>query len=784
MRDGEDASSVIRAVKARIRDLAGTVPGTTFVPVYDRSALIERVTMTLTRALAEEMIVVALVIGLFLLHVRSALVAAVALPISVLLSFVVMRVFGVSSNVMSLGGIAIAIGAVVDGAIVIVEHAHKRLEEVAPGAPRDVRAIVTEAAVEVGPSIFYALAIVTVSFLPVFGLTGQAAKLFHPLAATKTSAMGIAAVLSVTLIPALVMLAVRGRIRPEGEHPISRVLIAAYRPFVHVALKNPRTTLLIGAFAVVSAVPLAMSMKSEFMPSLDEGDFLYMPTTFPGISVDEASRVLRVQDAALRAVPEVLSVYGKVGRAETATDPAPVEMVETIIRLKPRESFRSVPSVRFWSVMPMFTHGAFRALWPDTRKLEASEVARELQQAVALPGFVDAFTMPIRTRIDMLTTGIRTPVGIKIHGPDALRLDVIAQDVAMSLQEVRGTRSAIAERTSGGLIVDVIPRRDSILRHASDTESLMSTLESSIGGLRATTIVDGRQRTDVELRYARDRRDSIAEVKDIWVPIGEGAERHLARLGELADVVSTVGPSMIRSENGQLVAYVYVDVDESRDLDTYVNDVKRVLDGNRALPPGYHFEVAGDYERLRETRARFQFLVPITIVIIFALLMLHLGSVVEALIVFLSVPFAMVGSVWVLHLLDYRWSTAVVVGMLALLGLAAQTGVVMVLYLDRAYDKRKREGRIRNLDDIVAAHEEGTVLRVRPKVMTVITAMIGLTPLLWASGTGAEVMKRIAAPMIGGLLSSAFLTLELLPVVYTYWRYAQLKRETARGSAQ
>ncbi len=893
-REGANARAVIRDVKARLASLSGALPeGVRVVPVYDRATLIDAAVATLRGALVEEMIVVAAVILLFLLHVRSALVPVIVLPLAVAASFLPMRALGVSSNVMSLGGIAIAIGAMVDAAIVIVENAHKRLEHAPAGTPR--REVLLESAREVGPAIFFSLLIVTVAFLPVFGLTGQAGRLFRPLALTKTFAMLGSALLAITLAPALLVTLVRGRIRAEHEHPVSRRLIALYRPFVDVALRNPRTTVLLGVLAVLSAAPLVPRIGGEFMPPLDEGDLLYMPTTLPGVAPAEAARALRVQDRAIRAFPEVLSVYGKAGRADTATDPAPLEMVETVVRLRPRAEWRTIEAPRWWSrLAPAPLAPLLRRVWPDRRPRTTSELAAELAEAARLPGYGASLTMPIRTRIDMLSTGVRTEVGVKVLGDDLRAIDATTAAIARALTQVRGTSSAIAERSAGGVFVDIVPRREALARYGIDQGTLLDVVATAVGGERATTVLDGRARFDVTVRYVRDRRLDLDALRAVLVPIGPGASAMpaddgmgdgrtgalspldaralLARptltqsmpmgagdvgargaplppagamggtasdimaaspsgemvsgmrtpmpsampganggampgapgdamgrgpttplsdssraraaggllhvpLGELADVTLVDGPAMIRSEDGRLAGLVFVDVDtEARDLSGYVRDARAHVARTVPRPAGVEIRWTGQYEQVEETNARLAVLLPLTIALVLLLLYLHLRSVVEVLIVSLTVPFALVGSVWALWLLDYRWSAAVGVGVVALIGLAAETGIVMVLYLDRAYEARLREGRIRTLADIVAAHEEGTVARVRPKVMTVATALFGLLPLLWSEGAGADVMKRIAAPMVGGLVTSLFLTLEILPVVYTWWRYRQLRQ--------
>jgi len=903
-RDGANAMEVIDRVKQTLARLESSLPdGVEIVTVYDRSALISRAVDTLRGALTEELIVVALVIFLFLLHFRSSLVPIVILPLSVAAAFIPMYLLGLSSNIMSLGGIAIAIGAMVDATIVIVENAHKRLEHAPPDADR--RQVLIDSAKEVGPPIFFSLLIIMVSFLPIFGLTGQGGRLFRPLAYTKTFAMLSAAIFAVTLGPALLRWFVRGRIRPEHEHPISRILIGAYKPFVHVALRNPKTTLLIGAFAVLSVLPIIGKIGNEFMPPLDEGDLLYMPTTAPGISIEEAARSLSTQDRVLRSFPEVMTVYGKVGRADTATDPAPLDMIEAVVQLRPRDEWRMVHEERWWSGWaPGFLEPMLGIPWPDQRRITADELINEMADAVRMPGWTAALTMPVKTRIDMLTTGVRTPVGIKVLGDDLATIERVGLEIEHALGAVRGTRSVFAERSTNGYYIDVVPRNEALARYGLSAGDVLDVVESTVGGATVTTILDGRRRYGLTLRYPRDRRLSIEALERILVPVrgggagmpapsmgasdgggvtgdardrliestlggplyaqagmgtqgggsgmpnvgtqlppaagqsggagmsggagtsggagmsggagtsggagmsgGAGPSRAAGMgaapgagsailpgafrgagapiasqgllqvpLGELAEIRVTSGPPMIKNEAGRLAGYVFVDVDLAlRDLGSYVEEAQQRVQESVSVPAGYELVWTGQYQQMQETRDRMVLLLPLTLLLIIALLWIHLRNPVEVLIVLLSVPFALIGSVWTLYLLDYRLSTAVWVGIIALIGLASQTGVVMVMYLDHAYERRLREGRIRSLDDIIAAHEEGTVQRVRPKVMTVMTAMIGLVPLLWADGTGADVMKRIAAPMVGGLITSLFLTLELLPVVYTYWRYAQLR---------
>ena len=712
-----------------------------------------------------------------------------SLPLAVLLAFIPMAWLGIPATIMSLGGIAIAVGATVDAEIVMIEACHKRLEHAPKNlSTRERRKLLAAAAREVTPAIFFSLLIVAVAFIPVFGLEGQAGRLFKPLAYTKTFVMLAAALLSVTFAPALRDLLIRGKIRREADHPVSRLIRAAYEPFVYIALRRPITTLAIGGLAVLSAVPVAMRLGNEFMPALNEGDILYMPTTLPGLSIEEAKRQLARQDAILAGFPEVASVFGKVGRAETPTDPAPLSMVETVVQLKPPEQWPTVHESRWHSAWAPRWLG-LQHLWPETRPERWDELVAKLSASLQQPGWTGAYTMPIRARIDMLSTGVRTPVGVKIFGPDLAAIERSGLALERLLRDVPGTRSILYERSLGGVYVDIVPKRDALARHGLRPEDVSDLVENAVGGETITTTVEGRRRFSVQLRLAEDARSSPDRLRELPVPLGPSAPGVIARtvpLAELADVVLADGPPMLRSEAGLLVGYVYVDLEPWKDLGGYVDDARARVDAaiaRRELPldAGMYLRWTGQYEELAAMQARMRLLLPLTLMLVALLLYLQFRNLTEVLIVLLSVPFALVGSVWMLWLLDYRLSTAVFVGLIALVGLAAQTGVVMIVYIDHAFERRLRAGKIRDRSDIVWAHMEGTVLRVRPKLMTVATMLIGLTPLLWATGSGADVMKRIAAPMIGGLLSSAFLTLELIPVVYTYWRVAQLRRSQRTG---
>jgi Cu(I)/Ag(I) efflux system membrane protein CusA/SilA len=873
MRYGENALHVIERVKKKFAELQPSFPpGVEVKIVYDRSGLIERAIDTLRHTLLEEAIVVSLIIFIFLLHFRSTLVPVLSLPVAVGLAFVPMYFLKINSNIMSLGGIAIAIGAMVDAAIVLVENAHKHLETAPPGSDR--QKVIIEAAKEVGPPIFFSLLIITVAFLPIFGLNGQAGRLFKPLAFTKTFSMGFAALVSITLAPALMALFIRGKIKHEKDHPVSRAMISVYRPFAWVALKNPKTTIAIGLAAVLATVPMAMRLGNEFMPPLNEGDMLYMPTTFPNISIEEAKRYIQVQDRLIRTVPEVESVFGKAGRSETPTDPAPLSMVETVVQLKPREQWRMLDDRRWYSRRaPGWLKPVFRPFWPDRHRITWQELTDELNRTVQMPGWTNAWTMPIKTRIDMLSTGIRTPIGVKIFGASLDTIERIGMDLERSISKVPNTRSVYSDRSTGGFYIDIIPNREALARYGLTLGEVQDVIEAAVGGQPIEVTVEGRNRFSINVRYPRELRQDVEHLKHVLVPlhgaggrapsqgmgggmgtapeaapvllasagISDAGDDYLAQamgapggnktsgsgsgmsgvnagggmggspgmsgggqgnvlppgpsgssgggwwpepsgphvpLGQVAEIRVVTGPPMIRDEAGMLTGYVYVDMDAAKkDIGSYVDEAKKVVEKETRLPTGYFLKWTGQYELLQQMQARMRFLVPLTLVIVLLLLYMNFGNLTEALIVLASVPFALVGSIWLMAILHYNLSTAVWVGIIALVGLAAQTGVVMVVYCDSSYHKYKAAGRIRDLDDIVEATLEGSVQRVRPKLMTVATMMIGLVPLLWSQGAGADVMKRVAAPMVGGLFTSAFLTLEIIPVVYTYWRYAQLRKE-------
>jgi Cu(I)/Ag(I) efflux system membrane protein CusA/SilA len=739
-RDGQNALRVIDSVKQKLAEIAPSLPqGVRVEAVYDRSDLIHRAIETLKHTLTEESIIVALVCIVFLLHVRSALVAILMLPVGVLIAMGLLHVLGLSSNIMSLGGIAIALGAMVDAAIVMIENAHKHLERAAPGTSR--AKILTDAALEVGPALFFSLAVITVSFLPVFTLEDQEGRLFKPLALTKTFAMGGAALLSITLVPVLMQLFVRGRILPEARNPINRVLIWLYRPVIAGVLRARLPTILLALLVLAATVIPLKRLGSEFMPTLNEGTLMYMPVSVPGMSVTKAAELLQTSDRIIKSFPEVASVFGKAGRAATATDPAPVEMFETIINLKPEDQWR--PSVTV-----------------DT-------LIAEMNKALQFPGISNAWTMPIKARIDMLSTGIRTPIGVKVYGPDLAGIDRLSREIEADLRQVPGTSSAYAERVQNGYYLEITPDRPALARYGLTVGDLQETIATALGGETVTTTVEGRERYTVNVRYLRGlRNDPQAIATQVLV---QGMGGPAVPLGQVASVQPTQGPPMIRTENAQLVNYIYVDMHD-RDIGGYVADAQRALAQKVRIPPGYRLEWSGQFEYLERAKAKLAIVVPITLVIIFVLLYLNFGRLTETLIVMLSVPFALVGGVWLMDFMHFNMSVAVAVGFIALAGVAAETGVVMLIYLDHALTGRRArcatENRIFTRDDLHAAIMAGAVERVRPKMMTVTAIIAGLLPILWSHGTGSELMQRIAVPMIGGMVSSTALTLIVIPAVY------------------
>ncbi len=746
MRFGSDALQTLKAVKQRITEVQRTLPSRVrLVPVYDRSDLIHRAIANVNRTLLEESLIVALVSVLFLLHFRSALVAIVTLPLGILISFLVMRSLGVGANIMSLGGIAIAMGAMVDAAIVMIENMHKHLER--EGAGRDRWDIVRDAAVQVGPPLFFSLLIITVSFLPVFSLEQQEGRLFKPLAFTKTFAMAGAALLSITLVPVLMGYLVRGRIRPQEANPVNRWLMRAYRPVIAWVLHHP-WRVVVGAAVVLAATVLPWSrLGSEFMPPLDEGSLLFMPTTVPGVSIGQAREIMRYQDSVLASFPEVASVFGKVGRANTATDPAPLDMYETTVVLKPHDQWR-----------PGMT---------------TERLVSEMDRAVRLPGVTNAWTMPIKNRIDMLATGVRTPIGIKVYGPNLDTLQQLGIEVERIVKGVPGTRNVFAERNVSGYYVDVKTDRVQAARFGLNAGDLHDVVMATAGGMTAAITVEGRERYEVNVRYPRELRDNAQKLLEIVVPTMSGVQ---IPLGQVAQVNVVQGPMAVKTDNAFPVTTVYVDI-EGRDLGGYVRDAQRGVAGQLTLPPGYRLAWSGQFEFMERVAQKLKLVVPLTLGIIFLLLYLNFRGVEETLLVMLALPFALVGGIWSLWALGYNTSVAVWVGFIALAGVAAETGVVMLIYLDEAFKRRRAEGALRGPADVAAAVAEGAVQRLRPVMMTVTAVIAGLAPILWSAGTGADVMKRIAAPMVGGMVTATLLTLAVIPAIYSLWRSWQVKRE-------
>ncbi|MDQ8153955.1 MAG: CusA/CzcA family heavy metal efflux RND transporter, partial [Gemmatimonadota bacterium] len=787
MRFGENALTTIERVKARLAEIQQGLPkGVVVHTTYDRSDLILRAIDTLRQTLVEESLIVALVCLVFLLHARSALVAILTLPVGILGAFAAMRLLGTGADIMSLGGIAIAIGAMIDAAIVMIENLHKHLERACPSTGPEDRSfdtsalstaerwrLVVAASREVGPALFFSLLVVTVSFLPVFALTGQEGRLFTPLALTKTLAMATASLLSVTLVPVTMGLFVRGRIRREHANPLNRWLIAAYRPVLDWALHH-RGAVLSGAMSllVLTWIPWAR-LGSEFMPPLDEGSILYMPTTTPGLSVARARELLRIQDSILARFPEVERVWGKAGRANTATDPAGMEMFETTITLRPESAWRS--------------------------GMTQDRLIAEMDSAVRMPGMRNAWTMPIRGRIDMLATGIRTPVGVKVFGPDLATLERLARQVEMVVQGVPGTRSAYAERAEAGYYLDIDINRAAAARHGLNVGDVQTVIAAAIGGMPITQTVEGRERFAVRVRYPQELRDTPERLARVLVPMSHGLEsgageaasgdgmaampaaggggraRGYVPLGQVATIKETVGPMVVRTEGAQPTAWVYVDV-AGRDIGRYVRDARAAVERDVTLPTGYTLQWSGQFEYMESAKARLLLVVPATLALIFLLLYLNFGRLGETALVLLSLPFAFVGGLWFISALGYNWSVAVAIGFIALAGVAAETGVVMLLYLNQAWDARVRAGAAPTAADLYDAIIEGAVERVRPKMMTVVAIIAGLLPLLWSSGVGSTVMRRIAAPMIGGMVSSTVLTLLVIPVAFALLKERELRR--------
>ena len=755
-RYGQNALDVIGNIKAKIAEISSGLPqGVSLVPVYDRSDLIYRAIDNLKHTLLEESAIVALVCVLFLMHARSALVAIVMLPVGVLIAMIAMHLMGLNSNIMSLGGIAIAIGAMVDAAIVMIENAHKHLERAPPGASR--LQIMIDACREVGPALFFSLLIITVSFLPVFTLESQEGRMFTPLAYTKTFSMAGAALLSVTLVPVLMFLFIRGKIMPEKKNPINRFLIWIYRPVIAWVMRWKKLTIALAVIALGASAYPAMQLGSEFMPVLNEGTLLYMPATLPSLSVTKSAELLQTQDKILKRFPEVESVFGKAGRAATATDPAPLEMFETVINLKPESQWRPGMTI--------------------------DKLIDEMDKAVQIPGVSNAWTMPIKARIDMLATGIRTPIGIKVFGKNLTEIEKLAKQIESVVKTVPGTTSAYAERVTGGYYVDIDPDRLALARYGLSVGELQDVIGVALGGETVTTTVEGLERFGVTVRYPRElRQNPQAIASQVLVPVMGGA---MVPLGQLARVSLQQAPPAIRTENALLTAYIFVDI-RDRDIGGYVSDAQKAVREQVKFPPGYYASWSGQFEYMERAKAKLAVVVPLTLLIIFLLLYLNFRRLTETLIVMLSVPFALVGGVWLMWLLGYNLSVAVAVGFIALAGVAAETGVVMLIYLDHAWEAAKAqravEGGKPTLADLYGAIMEGAVERVRPKMMTVVAIMAGLLPIMWGTGTGSEVMRRIAAPMVGGMISSTILTLIVIPAIYGLVKEFAVRKEGVQVS--
>jgi Cu(I)/Ag(I) efflux system membrane protein CusA/SilA len=804
MRYGENAEKVIERTKEKLNDLKSTLPpGVKLVTTYDRSELIDRAVDNLRHTLIEELLIVSLVIMIFLWDLRSAIVPIITIPVTVILAFIPMQWMGMTANIMSLGGIAVAIGALVDASVVMVEQTHKKLEHwEAEGRPGPSHAVVIAAVKEVGGPSFFALLVIAVGFLPVFTLEGQEGRLFKPLAFTKNFSMAIAAILAVTLAPAamrflfsrmdgfvfrprwlakIVNAIFVGKIHSEENHPISRPMMKVYHPVVEFVLDHKWLTIC-GALLVMGlSIPVYFKLGSEFMPPLDEGTLLYMPSTLPGISVTEAERVLETQDKIIRAFPEVERVFGKAGRAESSTDPAPYSMMETTIVLKPQDEW---PKIDRWYTKsaPPRIQAILRRFWPDHKSTqELIYGPGGLNEALQIPGISNAWTMPIKARTDMLTTGIRTPLGIKVLGPDLAQIQQVGQQIETALKDVPGTTSVFAERTSGGYFLDFDLKRDALARYGLTIDDAESVLMSAVGGDQVSTTVEGRERYSVNVRYLRDYRSDVDALERVLVATPSGAQ---IPLGQIADIRMRTGPGMIRDENGRLSGYVYVDV-SGRDIGSYVRDAKKAVADKVKVPSGYELVWSGQYEFMERVAQRLKLVVPITLFIVFLLLYFNTGSAIKTMIILLAVPFSAIGAIWFLYLLHYNMSIAVWVGLIALLGVDAETAVFMLLYLDLAYHDALNNGGIHSWDDLREAIVHGAVKRLRPKVMTVSCMLFGLLPIMWSTGSGADVMKRIAAPMLGGIITSFLMELVVYPPIFAIWKWnwevkPALKREAAQ----
>jgi Cu(I)/Ag(I) efflux system membrane protein CusA/SilA len=789
MRQGENALDTIERVKAKIKDLEPGLPqGVKIVTAYDRSDLILRSIENLKGTLTEEMVIVALVIFIFLWHIPSSIIPVFTIPIAIIIAFIPMKMMGVSANIMSLGGIAIAIGAMVDAAIVVVEQTHKHLEEwQRTGRKKDYHRVVIDAVKEVGGPSFFALLVIAVAFLPVLTLEAQEGRLFKPLAYTKNFSMIIAAVLAITLDPAMRLLFTHmdnfqfrplwlarvvnvvlvGKIHSEENHPISRVLMRLYDPICRWSLRW-KYLVIAGAVAmVIVTIPIYQQLGSEFMPPLDEGTLLYMPSTLPGISVAEAQRLMQVQDRIIKQFPEVLTVMGKSGRAETSTDPAPFSMMETIIVLKPQDQWRKVHTwYSGWTWAPRWLKTIFGHITPE--HVSSEQLVDEMNAALAMPGVSSAWTMPIKARIDMLTTGVRTPVGIKVYGSDLKQIEQIGTQIEGMLPKVRGTRNVFAERTGGGYFLDFDWKREEMARYGLSMEDVQAVLMSAVGGENVTTTIEGRERYPVNVRYLQDFRSDIDRLSRVLVPVMDGKTQ--IPVSQLADIKLSSGPAMLRDENGMLNGYVYVDV-AGRDVGSYVDEAKQLVREKVKLPAGYTLVWSGQYEAMQRVRERLTMILPLTLFLIMMLLYMNTKSLTETMLIVLAVPFSAVGAIWFLYFLGYNMSIGVWVGLIALLGVDAETAIFMLLYLNIAYQGAKQEGKMNSLADLQNAIHTGAVKRIRPKFMTVAVMFMGLVPILWSTGAGADVMRRIAAPMIGGIFTSFILELVVYPAIYEVWKW-------------
>ena len=755
MRAGENAVTTIEGVKAKLEQLRRGLPeGVEIIPTYDRSHLILRAVKNLGEKLVEEFIVVVLVCALFLFHLRSSLVILISLPVGILGAFAIMHWQGINANILSLGGIAIAIGTMVDAAIVMVENLHKHLEKQTPRDEAERWRIVEQAACEVGPPLFFSLLVITVSFLPVFALEAQEGRLFAPLAYTKTYAMAVSAGLAITLVPVLMGWLVRGRILPEERNPLNRLLMAGYRPFVNLVLRHPWPVVLLAGLLTLTAWWPLQRLGVEFMPDLDEGDLLYMPTTFPAVSIGKAVEIMQQTDKLIRSVPEVQRVFGKVGRAETATDPAPLSMIETAIQLKPRAEWRP--------------------------GLTTEDLIAELDRIVKLPGLSNAWVMPIKNRINMLATGIKTPLGIKVAGSDPLVIQQIGENLEQVIRTIPGAASVFSERVAGGRYVDIVIDRLAAARLGLNISDVQEVINTAVGGMNVTETVEGLERYPVNLRYPQAVRDSLEQLRNLPIVTPGGAA---VPLSQVAEVKIADGPAMLQSENARLIGITFVDI-QGRDIGSFIAEAQRAVAEQVALPAGYSLRWSGQYEYLSRALAKLQVVAPVTLIIIFLLLYLSFGRLGEAVLIMGTLPFALLGGIWLLYGLDYNLSVAVGVGFIALAGVAAETGVIMLVYLDQAWSRRRvaaqAAGRNVTVAELREAVIEGALLRLRPKMMTVATIIVGLLPIMYGVGTGSEVMKRIAAPMIGGIISATLLTLVVIPAVYLIWQEQVISRENRR----